>query len=363
MSRTTGVTNRAAILLAICAATIVYGSFYDWRFRVPRPGAWSLFWHTFYLRSEFALNVILYVPLGYVALAAFGRPGWAALFGVALSATVEAIQPLFGRMSQAIDIVANGAGTLCGVAVAEAARRLRGRVVLPPRPAAALAWWVLSQTYPFARRFALPLVWTVPGGMRPMDLATGVVHWAAFFTLAAAAVPRSPYLGVALASLVGPAKPFVSGRVMSMGEWCAWGVALLGALVFARMLLARPAAIGFALAAAVLLMELAPYRPANAPVAFNWTPFQALLSSDWTSGTLIAARKAFEYGALVYLLGVPARFGRATLAVCGGLCALEWLQRWLPGRTPDITDPVIAAMLGVVIWLLPESPRAPNTLK
>jgi hypothetical protein len=168
---------------------------------------------------------------------------------------------------------------------------------------------------------------------------------------------------IALAALAGPAKPFIAGRMMTATEWTAWALAVGIAMALGNVIADRPRPFGFALAAVVLAAELAPYRFASAPAAFNWVPFRALIAADWYSAVLVAASKAFAYGALVYLLGSPAAFGRATLAVAGGLCALEWIQRWLPGRVPDITDPVMAIMLGAVIWVLPEPASRPNTLK
>jgi VanZ family protein len=40
------------------------------------------------------------------------------------------------------------------------------------------------------------------------------------------------------------------------------------------------------------------------------------------------------------------------LAVAAGLLALEWAQIWLPGRTPEITDAVLAVLMGGLLALV-----------
>jgi VanZ family protein len=38
------------------------------------------------------------------------------------------------------------------------------------------------------------------------------------------------------------------------------------------------------------------------------------------------------------------------------LAAIEIAQIWLPGRTPEITDPLLALAAGATIWLLHDQP-------
>ena len=41
-----------------------------------------------------------------------------------------------------------------------------------------------------------------------------------------------------------------------------------------------------------------------------------------------------------------------TAVAAAALFGLEWLQVYLPGRTPEITDAVLAVLMGVLLWLL-----------
>jgi hypothetical protein len=45
-------------------------------------------------------------------------------------------------------------------------------------------------------------------------------------------------------------------------------------------------------------------------------------------------------------------FLRPGIAVAVMLGGVEWIQRYLPGRTPEITDPLLAILLALFMWLL-----------
>jgi hypothetical protein len=64
-------------------------------------------------------------------------------------------------------------------------------------------------------------------------------------------------------------------------------------------------------------------------------------------------RKAFHYGSLVWLpimAGVPPRWTIAMATTF--LFLLEWAQRYGTGRTPEITDAVLALLMGFVLLRL-----------
>ena len=122
----------------------------------------------------------------------------------------------------------------------------------------------------------------------------------------------------------------------------------------------RLAAGSLLLASAIALRELKPFRLAETPHPFSWIPFAATFDSERQSATVILLRKAFEYGALVWLfrtLGIS--YARAAVAVACSLAVLEAIQRYLPGRTPEITDSVVALLMALALWWL-SSRAAPN---
>jgi VanZ family protein len=86
---------------------------------------------------------------------------------------------------------------------------------------------------------------------------------------------------------------------------------------------------------------------------FSWIPFAATFESERQSATVILLRKAFEYGALVWLFRTQGiSYARAAVAVAGSLAVLEAIQRYLPGRTPEITDSVVALLMALALWRL-----------
>jgi hypothetical protein len=65
---------------------------------------------------------------------------------------------------------------------------------------------------------------------------------------------------------------------------------------------------------------------------------------------------AFYYGAGVWL-GHARRwtYTRAAIAMAAVLVVLEWVQRYLPGRTPEITDAFLALLMGLILWYMEDA--------
>ena len=65
------------------------------------------------------------------------------------------------------------------------------------------------------------------------------------------------------------------------------------------------------------------------------------------------ARKAFEYGALVWLLHAGKfRHAIAGVLVAIGLFGMEMMQTRMAGRQPEITDAVVALLMALILRLL-----------
>ena len=60
--------------------------------------------------------------------------------------------------------------------------------------------------------------------------------------------------------------------------------------------------------------------------------------------------KCFLYGTLLFFLRYLGASRSVSLwGVCLTLLALEWIQRWIPTRTPEITDPLLAWLLAYLL--------------
>jgi hypothetical protein len=104
------------------------------------------------------------------------------------------------------------------------------------------------------------------------------------------------------------------------------------------------------MAAAIVLRELAPFEFAAKPHAFSWVPFAATFGADRMPAVLVMFRKAFDYGAMVWLLRAKGVV-RAGIAVAAALLAMEWAQRYLPGRQAEVTDSVLALLMTLpLVW-------------
>jgi VanZ family protein len=141
----------------------------------------------------------------------------------------------------------------------------------------------------------------------------------------------------------------VSGAVLAIGLWFAIPQRL------------RLAAGAWVLGIAIVVAGLAPFSFHSAAGAFSWVPFEATFLSDRQSALTTLARKTFDYGAMIWLLRrCGARPFPAALAVAAALLAIEGLQRFLPGRTPEITDLVVALLAGFILLRLEPQRRRPR---
>ena len=375
-------------LLLLVVALIVYGSLYPWHFDFsPRVNpldfllhSWSFEWDRFLLR-DMAVNVALYVPLGAAAALALapkhGRGASAALavlLGMALSATMEMLQIYVpGRQCSLLDVATNTIGTAAGAWVASI---VWPGFVWPPlsrhpreRHAGAavflLACWAGFQLYPFfpilsqtRLRNGLALLFHA-STVSPVEIWACAAEWvaAALAMKALLGRLRLPWLVLAMACL--PVRILIAGRILGLDEVLGAALALLLWPAIDRAL-GRPVPAAAILGSAIVLRELEPFHVGARPAAFSWVPFAATLGSPWQSGAVIVLRKAFDYGAAVWLLrqvGWP--YGYAGAIVAAALGALEGAQRYLPGRTPEVTDAVIALLVAFVLWRVDSTGRAP----
>ena len=299
--------RRAALFLLLYLTAILYLSLYPWRF-IPYRGTRTFYWVPLVSRGmilDAFLNVVFYMPLGAAVFVSLRRKGTVAVaaalaFGALVSLTVEWAQLYIpGRFSSWNDLLCNSAGALLGIAAAFAATS-------PP-----LASRLRVLNSPSVLLLGL---WTV---------------WQAFLFL-----PR-----------YGPSLD-VSHEIV-------------GLLILALLLTRRKIR-----AAATLLLiwliveELRPFRFQGPPQPFWWLPFESWFVGAADSYYGILFRKVFLYTAILW---VERRSGMRwiwSLAAPGAiLFAGELAQRYLPGRTPEITDLVLLAA-GAVLLNLAESPES-----
>jgi hypothetical protein len=176
-------------------------------------------------------------------------------------------------------------------------------------------------------------------------------EWLAIAAILSHTWPRMSLKWIAAFMAVLPVQWILLDRAFTVDELAGAAIALA---IFAlcpkpRRILAALAALG----SAILLRELSPFHLLARPQPFWWLPFAPTFSSSRASSVVIIAGKAFDYGALLWLLrrsGVPLL--PAAVAMAAALLALEWFQRLLPGRTPESTDAVLALIMAFALWRL-----------
>ncbi|MGO9228289.1 MAG: VanZ family protein [Bryobacteraceae bacterium] len=364
-------------LLLLVVAIVVYGSLYPWHFVFagrPEPvpvllHSWPTVWDRFVLR-DVVINVLLYVPVGAVACLAW-RPRWpraaalaATVFAFTLSLSMELLQNYVpSRVTSLSDLATNTLGAALGACLAlafaseidpllrsHARRAAPGAVLL-------LACWGGYQLYPF-----FPILSSTRLRMAVHELLvtqsfSPVSAWAATAEWFAAALAleaifgrlRGFWLGAAMLAL--GLRIFMPSRSLALDEVAGAALALLAWEIVPAQ---RRLTIGIWMAlSAILLAELAPFHFTAHAAPFYWTPLGATFENERWGAVVILLRKAFLYGAAIWLLvRSRVRYPVAGGALSLSLFALEMVQRYLPGRTPEITDSLIAVVMTAALWAI-----------
>jgi VanZ family protein len=370
-------------ILAIVVALILYGSLYPWEFHArhyDRNPLWILL-HTWpngfdrYLGWDIAINITLYLPLGlfgFLAVSARASQAMRVLAPLALAATLSAsieMLQLFddSRMCSLSDVASNVTGAAAGLAVGALYRVKLQRFLEREgtasllRPSGALlllSVWLAYQLFPlfpvwgrtnlFHRLAALGAAASVS----PVDTLLVFAEWLAVACLLESIRQTKTHGALAVLLLVAPARLILVSRTLSWSDIVGAIAAYTAWVCVPRQWVRRGAPV--LMAGALVLGELAPFHfVGDGARAFNWVPFRGLFRSNWQSGFVVLFRKSFWYGSVLWLWRASGRsLAGTTAAAAAALFLLERVQVYLPGRTPEVTDAVLAVLMGVLLWLL-----------
>lgn len=338
-------------------------------------------------------NVVAYLPLGLLAAARVGsrrsRAVSALLSGLvsisAFSLAMELAQAcLPGRVSSWYDWSANSLGALLGLLAIPAARRAAHAAQRHPALArvldAPLLWPALLCIATWFAMATAPWRFTFDPGTIRGNLAFAVhsaqalapdawrvtrhlAGWLAVGGAVRAMLPERRLAAGVLALLVAAsalAQPLLVWHALSPEELEAMLVAVIVFAVASPRLAdaAVARATWIAAVASVSAYELAPGAGEVFSSGFSWWPQLG------RGGLLGALELALLYCWLAFTLALSlrwsARLGQdiarrrylLPLAVVFALLAMEGVQRWIPGRSPDTSAPVITALAFVVAWAL-----------
>ena len=358
-------------LFLLYVVLIVHFSLYPWRF-LPVAGRVLAGWSPMAGRSDYldvVANLLFYMPLGALGVLAW-EGLWPALAagGTALSLTLEVAQAWIpGRDSSIRDVVMNGLGTVAGIALGflfsrhwpSAARRkalpIRGRM-----PIVLASAWLVGECFPFMPITRLaPLRESLLQLVRPASLPWLGLAETFVSCLLLAHMLRGPgtrsgrQTAVLLAFLTWPLRLFLQGSSFSWAEvGTAASAFALSVFVFSRFR-GEAKLLGALALLLVAVKEFSPFVLASAPAPFHFVPFAGFLEASRDAAIRVTAQKFFLYGSSVWILraaGLPlwGSTGAVTLLLAAG----EATQRYLPGRVPESTDPLLALVAGLLmVWL------------
>ena len=107
------------------------------------------------------------------------------------------------------------------------------------------------------------------------------------------------------------------------------------------------------LSAYILAERLEPFRFSAYGRAFGWTPFRSFLYGSFEVNIMSFLEKTFLYGALIWLLEQSGlRAGVSTILVAIMLFAASWAETYLPGRSAEITDALMALLIGAILAVI-----------
>jgi VanZ family protein len=373
--------KRFLIPTAIIVAVILYGSLYPFDFHQPNGGRGALqhllrSWDEKPGRGDLIANVFFYLPLGF-----FGSPAAAGisrglprillvtLAGGILSTAMELAQYyLPERVSAADDIYANVIGTalgaLVGVLAAGNFRWLPFRQFAADRVACLLlALWLGYRLYPYVPTIDLHKYWEAlrPAILHPRPVAYDLFRYTAIWLTIGNLIEAiaGPQLGKLVVPLffaaILAAKIVILGKTLSTAEIAGAIVALAAWLLLAASVGTRlRAALTALLFSAYIVAErLAPFQFTPYRRAFSWVPFRSFLYGALELNIMSFLEKAFLYGALIWLLARSGLGPRvSTILVAIMLFATSWAETRLPGRSAEITDALMAILIGAVIVVL-----------
>jgi VanZ family protein len=362
-----------AIVTAVTAIVIIYGSLYPFDFSVPTggPGPVSVLlsgWANRPSRGDFLANILLYMPLGFFGMLSFSRHVgfWPRLFlvvagGAALSVTMELIQYYdAGRVTNASDVYTNTFGTLTGASVAmlfsdRVSVPLLREIMRRPLPTLLIAAWTGYRFYPFVPTIDLHKYWhalrpvildPIPA---PYPLYRHTAIWLTLFVLIEAIFGRrrAAVLAPLFAAFVLSARVLIISTILSAAEVVGALVAVcLWPLLLGLNQRLQTALVFLLLASYVVMERLEPFRFEPFARPFGWVPFNSFMSGSTEVDVLSFMEKCFLYGSLLFLLGrAGMRPVFAAILVAGALFATSWAETYLPDRSAEITDALMTLLI------------------
>ena len=178
------------------------------------------------------------------------------------------------------------------------------------------------------------------------------------------ALQRVGYFGIAAISLaVLSAQPIFAGNMIRPSHLAG---CLLAVLIFPLLKKGKGSMVVLTalLATSIALSALAPGKGQAVQALWvqdlSWILFSGFLQCSLITNIASLIEKCFLYGSLLFFLRyLGLSIIKASLLIAPSLFALEWIQQSIPGRTPEITDPLLTLLLAFTLYgFMPQRHRA-----
>lgn len=347
-------------------------------------------------RPDLLANTVLFVPfglLGFWAMRHRGRRPLTAFLvvgglGIALSLAIEVLQ-LFTRTryTASTDLIVNTVGVVlgvgCGLLSVPAVERLRHSELLQRWLCSPSAFGALAAAVGVAALTWQPFLFSLDAGdlfpklrdlvddpfVLPETISREPLHFLMFFLFGLGtaslfreqrvrgAVAKAVFLCTAAAFALEPTRLAVHHQTPAVSELAAKVAGCAVGAVAMALSGPRRHALGWSVAmfAATVVVTacagLSPFRFASNPGPFGWIPlfpYYEQATVDAATDAVDTLLQVMPFGFVVGLLHPGRRLALvlAALGIALSSTGIEWSQRYLPGRLPDITD-VLMSVLAV----------------
>jgi VanZ family protein len=380
--------NTLILALLFCIlALIVYGSLYPFNFTpaLVSGGLRGAFHELRWARAgrgDLILNVLLYLPLGFCLVLAFGTKLnrvvavlAATLLGATLSLSIEVAQSILPtRVPSLFDLSLNAAGSLlgatCGLAWIGFKRLMRlptrtEAIFRDPQAMLVMGLWFAWRLAPFIPELDLA---KLKAALRPLFsphlhalmVCTYLVCWLAVNQLIASLVSRAHRLEALLATIaIVLVSRLLLARATFVPDELLALLLLLPLVLLTHRLTPQPrrALLTAGLFALLIIDSFSAADFVSEPQTFDWWPFKMWWTQsprevfdqiDWTH----LLRRLFLFGALIWALkdwGWSTRFSGASVFLFS--IAVAVVHLWQPNQPASITEPLLVGGLALLFGL------------
>lgn len=362
-------------ILAIFAALATYGSIYPFSFE-PDAADWSDLlsflgnWSLETTRGNFIANILLFAPIGFAGFFAHNEAhrqrlalGLTISLATTLAFALQVVQLWIpGRNPVIGDAIINLIGLIVGVFSASLLSRLgvagsskkQNNVLIIPVVLALL--WVTYRWFPLVPTLDLqniknslkPLL--LEPHIKPTQVLLNTATWTAwiFMLLRCGIAGLGMHKIAGLAVIVFAMQPLFIGNTININNMLGFGLALLCIKVLRHPKSAM--GVSAVLLLSLLAAGLQPYQLEPWSNRFEWLPFRGFLSGSIETNALSFIYKCFLYGSTLYALRLTGlKWLTGSLYLATSLFLIELAQIHLPGRSAEITDPILALLIAFTL--------------